>query len=282
MPSRRTISVAGLDNVPETLLYPLIARCLETKKKHGLLDDPKSVEIYDSLDHDFSPTRLFVPGQLGVVFRTLLLDRQIGAFLQAHPDAVVVNLGCGLDTRFSRIDNGTVTWLDLDLPECIALRSAFFRQSDRYRFIRCSALDPAWTRAVPQGRPLLIVAEGLCMYFSEREVKQMVGMIRTSFAGADFFLEAIHPLLIKLGTKRAKDPADRKTAALLRWGIKSGSAMAAWFEGVEFVEEWHIIEAGRTAFPRSFRLLFALLPGLTRLSKIVHLRFSPHAAGATG
>jgi O-methyltransferase involved in polyketide biosynthesis len=40
--------------------------------------------------------------------------------VDAHPEGLVVNLGAGLDTRFYRLDNGTITWIDIDLPEVVA------------------------------------------------------------------------------------------------------------------------------------------------------------------
>ena len=49
--------------------------------------------------------------------RTILLDQMVGAFLEEHPDATVVNIACGLDTRVYRLDNGQVRWYNLDLPD---------------------------------------------------------------------------------------------------------------------------------------------------------------------
>ena len=42
--------------------------------------------------------------------------------MDAHPEGLVVNLGAGLDTRFYRLDNGTIAWIDIDLPEVVAFR----------------------------------------------------------------------------------------------------------------------------------------------------------------
>lgn len=60
--------------------------------------------------------------RVGIVLRTREFDRYARDFLTRHPVAVVVHIGCGLDCRFERVDNGTVAWYDLDLPEVIALR----------------------------------------------------------------------------------------------------------------------------------------------------------------
>ena len=117
--------MANLKNLPETLLYPLKARYIETKKKNGVIRNPKSVEILDTLDYDPKKAKLVSISQIGVCLRTIIFDEQVVKFLQAYPDGIVVNLGCGLDTRFTRLDNGTVQWFDLDLPEVMISENLF-------------------------------------------------------------------------------------------------------------------------------------------------------------
>jgi O-methyltransferase involved in polyketide biosynthesis len=83
------------------------------------------VEILDTLDYDPKKAKLVSISQIGVCLRTIIFDEQVVKFLQAYPDGIVVNLGCGLDTRFTRLDNGTVQWFDLDLPEVMISENLF-------------------------------------------------------------------------------------------------------------------------------------------------------------
>ena len=99
------VSLQKLEGVPRTLLIPLRGRYLETKRDEGIINDPKSVEIIDSLEHDFGESELPWDGQLLMAVRTEILDESINKFLADNPDSVVVNLGCGLDTRGGRIDD---------------------------------------------------------------------------------------------------------------------------------------------------------------------------------
>ncbi len=132
-----------LTGIPKTLLIPLRARYLETKKKNGIIHDPKTVEIWDRIEYDFTEKEndVSVGSQIGVSIRTEILDEAVQEFLKKEPHGVVVNLGCGLDTRFYRIDNGSVSWYDLDVPEAIDLRRKFFDETDRFRFISKSVTD---------------------------------------------------------------------------------------------------------------------------------------------
>ncbi|MEO0376853.1 MAG: class I SAM-dependent methyltransferase, partial [Cyanobacteria bacterium P01_A01_bin.17] len=103
MPATSDISVQ-LKGVPETLLITLYARAAESQKSEPILQDPKAVEIAHQLDYDFSK---FEPGwssQLGCVIRAGHIDRIVQVFIKAHPEAVVINLGAGLCTRYSRLE----------------------------------------------------------------------------------------------------------------------------------------------------------------------------------
>ncbi len=95
-----------LTDVPETMLISLRARYLETKEENGIINDPKSVEILDQIECDFSGDKEVSKGsQIGTAIRTEILDELTVAFLEQNPESVVVNLGCGLDTRYYRLIN---------------------------------------------------------------------------------------------------------------------------------------------------------------------------------
>lgn len=115
----------NLNGVSETLLVPLWARAVEAKHPDPIIKDVKAAEIMQEIEYDFAKLDGEWPTQISVVVRTELLDRATEAFINRHPDAVIINIGCGLDTRFSRLDNGKVQWYDLDLPEVINTRQHF-------------------------------------------------------------------------------------------------------------------------------------------------------------
>jgi len=100
--AKKQISTEDLKDVAETLLYPLISRYVETQKDNGVIKDPKSVEIIDALDYDVENTKLYPISQLGACLRTIIFDEAVINFLKHSPDGVILNLGCGLDTRIVR------------------------------------------------------------------------------------------------------------------------------------------------------------------------------------
>ena len=120
----------ALSGVPETMLQTVYARARETQTR-GAIRDEKAVELVRRLDYDFHHAEADTAMRSGVVARTIVLDRLTEAYLRAHPDAVVVNIACGLDARCYRM-TGYTHWYNLDLPETIAVRRALLPD---FRFV---------------------------------------------------------------------------------------------------------------------------------------------------
>jgi len=119
-----------LGQVQESLLVPLYARALDSLKKRPILNDRKAAEMVRSIDWDFK--RFNQRWRLAsATLRTAMYDEWVKDFLGRHPEGTVVEIGAGLNTRFERLDNGTVHWFDLDLPDAVELRRKFFTDSAR-------------------------------------------------------------------------------------------------------------------------------------------------------
>jgi O-methyltransferase involved in polyketide biosynthesis len=145
-----------LSGVAETSLIALYVRAVESQRPDALVKDEKAVALVTRMGYDFDRIRRF-PTSGYIVATTIRrnqeLDRQARDFLARQPEAVVVHIGCGLDSRFERVDNGQVEWYDLDLPQAIALRRKFIGdEGGRYHLLGCSVLDNAWLDTVSAHR----------------------------------------------------------------------------------------------------------------------------------
>lgn len=120
-PMTSKVAVRGLSGVCETLLIPLYYRALESRCPDPLIQDPKAAEFVERVDYDFS--KFESPGEERVfaVMRARHFVQAVREFLSKHPDGSAVDIGCGLDTPFERVDNGTMGWYGLD-PEVIERR----------------------------------------------------------------------------------------------------------------------------------------------------------------
>ncbi len=115
-----------LSNVEKTLLITLHIRAMESQRPDALIKDERSVTVFKKISnaglYDFSRMKslhLSEENKLVIILRNRQFDRYAQDFLERHPEAVVVHIGCGLDSRFERVDNGQVKWYDLDLTEVI-------------------------------------------------------------------------------------------------------------------------------------------------------------------
>ncbi len=170
--------------VQQTLFFPLLARARETERKRPLLRDAKAVELVREIDFDAGTFNQSAMSFL-VVLRTMILDWWVRQFLATSPGGTVVELGTGLNTRFERVDNGSVHWIDLDLPDTIALRRRFFADTERRRTIAASLLDEDWlTTAEQLPRPYFFVADGVLPYLTEDEVTGILARLAARFPGA--------------------------------------------------------------------------------------------------
>lgn len=173
-----------LGAVQQTLFIPLAARARETERKRPALRDPKATEMVRSVDFDYA-TYGRGWGGFVTVLRTLIFDSWVSQFLARHPSGTVVELGTGLNTRFERTDNGTVHWIDLDLPDTIELRRRFFADTGRRQMVAASLLDENWLAAVEQRQgPYFFVSEGVLVYLNGSDVTRTLARIAERFPGA--------------------------------------------------------------------------------------------------
>ena len=173
-----------LGAVQETLFIPLAARARESLRKKPVLRDPKATEMVRSIDYDAAKYGRGAGGSV-TVMRTAIFDSWVRAFLAEHPAGTVVEIGSGLNTRFERVDNGQVHWIDLDLPDTIELRGKFFTDTDRRRMVAASVLDEGWLAIAAQSPgPYFFVADGVLAYLTEDQVTAALARIAARFPGA--------------------------------------------------------------------------------------------------
>ena len=217
----------------ETLLIPLYAKA---QPGNPLFFDPKAQDILNQVDYDFSRLRVPYKTVILVCQRAKKMDAVTRDFLVEHPDGVVLHLGCGLDNRFRRVDDGKVEWYDLDMPPVIDLRQRFYPVSERYRLIASSVTDLEWvTKVRAAGRPVLVVAEGLLMYLNEAEVKCLLLKLQEAFPGCRLIADVFSRTTARAATKH---PSLKQTGAAIGWGIDDSHEVEAWSLGIKLLEEW--------------------------------------------
>jgi O-methyltransferase involved in polyketide biosynthesis len=263
MVSKQTVH---LGRVQETMLVPLYARAVETRRKRPILEDPKAVEMVESIEWDFQRfgqrTRT-----AGCALRSAVFDEGVKAFLGMHPEGTVVEIGSGLNTRFERVDNGAVHWFDLDLPDVVEVRRRFFADSDRRKTLAGSILDAEWIAPVRQSPgPYRFVAETVFVYMPEAEVKAALAQIANAFPKATIAFDTV--------TRRAVDKANKDHESLkldgrFVWACADPKEIEGWQIGWRLVESLRLTDVPAPLWSRlplpmraAFRVASRLVPGV--------------------
>lgn len=170
------LDVSGLSPLEQTALLTQYARALDSRWRRPILGDTLADDIVAGIDYDFAG--LGVPSSVvcQTALRAKMLDARVRAFTAEHPDAVVVDLGAGLDTGLFRTGPpASVDWYSVDLPGVIALRDQAMPASGQAHSVAASVADRSWTDPIPADRPAMVIADGLFAFLSEPVV---VGVFR--------------------------------------------------------------------------------------------------------
>lgn len=235
-----------ITGVPETMIQTLYARAKESKKEKHVIYDEKAIEIVERMDYDFSKADKDFAMGAGVVARTILLDRMVDAYVKHYPDATVINIACGMDTRFYRVDNGRIRWINIDLPETIAVRERFLEENDRVSMMACSAMDEEWARRIGDiDGNVLVVVEGLTMYLTEEDVRQILTIINEHYKQATVYMEIMSPLMVKT----VKEKSIAQSNAKFTWGAKSGEKLCELVPAFQHVRDRSLVEGMKEMYP---------------------------------
>ena len=228
----------SLGDVETTALIPVAIKASESLRKNPRVRDEVAVEMIKNLGIDTAPFDKFMSHE-GVIARTVMLDRMVKDFISKNPEAVIVNMGAGFDNRFPRVDNGSIFWFDLDLPDSIELRKKVFAERDRVKMLSGSVLEDSWCNSVREEiaktkSKVLFLAEGLFMYLTLEEISKLLSILKTNFPGGTLIAEQNNPLMVK--NQKYHDTV-KNTNAVFKSGTWSGQEIADLCDGVRFVEE---------------------------------------------
>ena len=195
------------NTVQETLIIPLFARKVCSELYPDLYRDETAVRLIDQLDYDFSETeknsRSLMQrfGSLEVAMRQYDLAFEVRDYLKDHPNAAVVNLGCGLDSTGRACDNGSCKIYNLDFPDVITVRNELLPVGEREENIPCDLNDTAWFSKIDATGGAIFFAAGVFYYFLTEQVKTLVQSMADAFPGGLLVFDAANRTAVKMIAK---------------------------------------------------------------------------------
>jgi O-methyltransferase involved in polyketide biosynthesis len=258
------------DNVSETLIIPLYFRAKESLRPDALLVDDAAVELVNRIDFDFSRIHMGAHDQVLIIMRVREFDRMVRKFLLEHPGAAVVHIGCGLDTRHQRMKDIQSEWYDLDLPEVITLRRQLgLAEQGHYHTIGVSVFDFSWMDQINilPSNPLLLIAEGVFMYFEEAQIRSLLSNLREKFQNVDLICDVMTPQLIKMDNLHL---VLSKMKARLKWGLDHAVDLESWAKGIRLLDEFYYFDKHEARL--GIMNLFKYLPLFEKSAGIFHYK----------
>jgi O-methyltransferase involved in polyketide biosynthesis len=180
------IGVTEFTPLEQTTFLTLYARALDSRRQHPILGDTLADEIVGKIDYDFAGFGVPANVVCTTALRAKMLDDRVRDFTSRHADAVVVDLGAGLNTGMLRVQPpGTVDWYSVDLPRVIALRDAVMPALDRAHSVAASLAAGDWTDAIPADRPTILFADGLFAFLPVPVIVGLFGHITERFSSGE-------------------------------------------------------------------------------------------------
>jgi len=265
-----------LGEVQETLMLPLWARAREAEKDNPIVCDTHAKDMIERIDYDFCQIEeSHMAKHQGVwAIRAYNFDNIVKAFIANNSRAVVVNFGAGLETTFQRVDEGTVLWINIDLPDVVALRQKLIPDSEREMTIAKSVFDFTWIDDISRwtkDRSILFMAAGVLMYFDAQEVEILLRKLTETYPSSHVIFDSMS-CLVAWGTNREiMNNSGFDSSTLIKWHLKRASDLRKWVDTIKVVEEYPMLPRvpARNGFSRK-EIAQIKMVGLFRLYHMIH------------
>jgi O-methyltransferase involved in polyketide biosynthesis len=180
------IATTDLSPIEQTAFLTEYARALDSQWAKPILGDTLAHQVVGKIDYDFAGLGVQTSVVCQTALRAKMLDDRVRAFIGEHPDAVVVDLGAGLDSGFYRVGPpSTVDWYSVDLPGITALRDEVLPAVQQSRSVPVSLTVEHWPDAIPADRPTMLVADGLFAFLTEPMIVAIFRRITDHFRSGE-------------------------------------------------------------------------------------------------
>lgn len=255
----------NLNAVEETLLITLYMRAKESRRKDAIIRDELACELVDKIDYDFAKFDKASMSALGCVIRGRHFDRKVQDFICRMPEPVVVNIGCGLDTRYQRIkEKKNAVFYELDLPEVMSLRKRLLPPPDKNDIpLAASLLESGWMDELREKHPdarFIFIIEGVVMYFYEEQVRTLLQRLASRFPGGEIHFDVCGTMFQK---KSVKNDSVKHTNAHFRCGINDGRIIEQWVPQLKMSDSLSYMDIEKRRWGVK-GVLSRLMPGLAR------------------
>jgi O-methyltransferase involved in polyketide biosynthesis len=271
-----SITLPAFTPAEESLFLTLGGRALDSRLPQPFLGDAMADEILTELGYDLAKfpslnTKLLDAKSkvFDIAVRAKKLDEVVRRFVVHHPDAVVLDLGAGLDGRMFRVaPPPTVEWYDVDFPKVVALRRQLLPQAANAHGIGADLIDARWLDAVPADRPAVIVADGLVPFVAQTDFVSLLDRLTGHFPSGELAFN-LYTTYAVWALKHLRGMA-AIAGGVTNPGFNDPREPERWVPGLELVEEIFLTRASEVGeLPLIMRLTSRLAAPSATMSRMI-------------
>ena len=221
-----------MNNVNKTLYIPLYGKAL-VSKKGIILSDKKAEEIWESEQFSLKGKSKSKWLAYYMSMRANVFDTWTKEKLAQFPDAIVLHLGCGLDSRVERVGDKLALWIDVDFPTVINERKRYYKETESYRMIADDIREGTFLQYLPKSERAIVILEGVSMYLTNEELKRAFSKLSTHFSRLSVLVDCYTPFAVKMS--KIKNPINDVGVTKV-YGIENSSVLEI-DTGLTFIKE---------------------------------------------
>ncbi|MDD6990735.1 MAG: class I SAM-dependent methyltransferase [Oscillospiraceae bacterium] len=188
-----------MNEVNKTLYIPLYGKS-EISRRGIIINDKKAEEIWEKEGFKLNGKARSKWLALFMSMRAAVFDEWTVRTISKYPDAVVLHIGCGLDSRIVRVGNSTNLWFDIDFPDVIAERKKYFSENAKYTMFEADASETGWIGSLPDAPEAVIVMEGISMYLGRDKCRSLFEALSRKY-GRLFILADVYTVFAAKASK---------------------------------------------------------------------------------
>ena len=262
-----------LTSVEKTLFIPLLGKASDYNRKSSILSDKKAYEIIGNIKDDLSPMKENAFGNSMACLRAKIFDNLTKNLIAPDKENVVLHLGCGLDSRYERINAKNTYWYDIDFSDVIDLRRKYFRETEYYHLIASSIVEKDWLKMIPKGKDnYIVIAEGVFQYIEVEKIKELIQTLKDNIGKYYLLFDAMG----KEGIKKLENDKYVKDMGInVHLALDDENELLTWDSGIKFLKKHYFvfngIKGGNICIKTLCRIM-NLLPYIKKLYKILVYR----------
>lgn len=190
-----------MNNVNKTLYIPLYGKAYVSKK--GLfLNDKKAEEIWEKEAFPLKgkSKSKWLAYYMGV--RSAVFDEWVKEQTEKQKGAVVIHIGCGMDSRIIRVGAENCKWYDVDFGEVIEERKRYYIESDNYKMIAGDVRERKWLESVQENERAIVIMEGVSMYLTMEEMQALRDNLCAHFKQLSLLVDCYSSFAAKMSKRR--------------------------------------------------------------------------------